>query len=240
MGLSSFFPNDSNFRLDQALLPLFPLRLVLFPGQVLPLHVFEPRYHTMISDCLLREEPFGIVLLRDDMADWRTYQQNVALPHAVGTTAHIRGVEHLTDGRMNIVVTGLHRFRVRTLHFDKPFLRGDVETLPLIGSAPTAQVETLSRRLQGYLHLLSQIVQNDIDLGELPQDPGALAYLVASALQIPWEEKQALLEIATVPDLLAQEQRVLAKEASLLRFMHGSEDRIEDQILGATGYLYPN
>lgn len=240
MGLSSFFPDDSEFHLEQALLPLFPLRLVLFPGQVLPLHVFEPRYRSMINDCLERETPFGIVLLRDDMPDWRTYQQNVALPHAVGATAHIRGVERLADGCLNIVVLGLHRFRVRTLYFDKPFLQGDVENFPLTGPTQAIQVETLSRRLRRYLHLLSQIVQNDIDLGDMPQDPAALAYLVASALQIPWEEKQALLEIATAPDLLTQEHAVLAKETSVLRFMHSTEERIEDQILGATGYLYPN
>ena len=78
-------------------LPLFPLRLVLFPGQMLPLHVFEPRYRMMINQCVEKEQPFGVVLMREDTPDWRAYKGDVELPYQVGTTAHIQRMERLAD-----------------------------------------------------------------------------------------------------------------------------------------------
>ena len=111
---------------ETVLLPLFPLRLVLFPGQVLPLHIFEPRYRLMINHCVDEGQPFGVVLMHEDSPDWRHYSGEVTLPHDVGTTAHIRQVERLPNGRLNIITVGLHRFRVRQLHFDMPYLQGEV------------------------------------------------------------------------------------------------------------------
>lgn len=227
---------------DQATvtLPLFPLRLVLFPGQVLPLHVFEPRYRMMINQCIEKEQPFGVVLMRDDTPDWRDYKGDVDLPYDVGTTAHIRQMERLSDGRLNIVTLGMHRFRVRKLRFDKPFLQGDVEAFPMEGAPAPQDIRTVSRLLQGYIKQLSLVLSSEIDLGEVPEDPRTLAYVTATALQLPWDEKQNLLETPSLPELLSVERSLLGKETMMLGFMHASESRIEEQVLGPTGYLYPN
>jgi Lon protease-like protein len=232
--------NNLEQDLGTTLLRLFPLRLVLFPGQVLPLHIFEPRYRLMINQCIEEEHPFGVVLMREDTPDWRAYNGEVELPHAVGTTAHIRRMERLADGRLNIVTLGLHRFRVRKLRFDMPFLQGEVEAFPMTGAAASQDTGAVSRLLQGYVRQLSQVTSSDIDLGEAPEDPQTLAFLTAGALQIPWDDKQSLLETEDVEQLLKVERTLLGKETMMLGFMHQSESRIEQQVLGPTGYLYPN
>ncbi len=232
--------NDLDQNVETMVLPLFPLRLVLFPGQVLPLHIFEPRYRVMINRCIEEERPFGVVLMRDDIPDWRDYDGEVALPHEVGTTAHIRRLERLADGRLNIVTLGLHRFRVRQLRFDMPFLQGEVEAFPLEGVPAPWDTRAVGRQLAGYVQVLSKVLNSDVDLDKAPEDPHALAYLTAGALQIPWDEKQSLLEASNLPDLLSAERVMLGKETMLLQFMHATESRIEEQVLGPTGYLYPN
>ena len=77
-----------NMDKDALELPLFPLNVVLFPGQTLPLHVFEPRYRLMINRCIERGEPFGVVLARDDDPD---------SPYEIGTAARITQAERLDD-----------------------------------------------------------------------------------------------------------------------------------------------
>ncbi len=232
--------NDLEQGQEIVTLPLFPLRLVLFPGQVLPLHIFEPRYRLMINQCIEKEEPFGVVLMREDTPDWRDYEGDVELPYQVGTTAHIRRLERLADGRLNIVTLGLHRFRVRKLYFDMPFLQGEVEAFPLDGAPAPQDARAVSRLLQGYIKQLSEVLNSEIDLGEAPEDPQALAFVTATALQLPWDEKQSLLETPDLPELLSVERSLLGKETMMLGFMHASESRIEEQVMGPTGYLYPN
>lgn len=82
-------------------LPLFPLNTVLFPGMALRLHIFEPRYRLMVADCLANGGLFGVVLIRSGREVGEP-----AVPHSVGTTAHISGAERLPDGRLNIEVFG--------------------------------------------------------------------------------------------------------------------------------------
>ena len=107
---------------DLSELPLFPLNMVLFPGMPLPLHIFEERYKAMIGDCLEREEPFGIVLIKEgqevgDPAD----------PFRIGTTARIVQSERLQEGRMNILTTGESRFELVEITQRVPHLVAQVK-----------------------------------------------------------------------------------------------------------------
>jgi Lon protease-like protein len=85
-------------------LPLFPLDAVLFPGAVLPLHIFEPRYREMVADCLAGDRQFGIL---PDPGSGRPDTGTV------GCRAEIRDAQRLPDGRSNIIVVGRRRFMVR-------------------------------------------------------------------------------------------------------------------------------
>jgi Lon protease-like protein len=85
-------------------LPLFPLNTVLFPGMVLPLHIFEDRYRLMINQCIERNRDFGVLLVGPDLAG-----QGTVSVHAIGTSARITKIQRLADGRMDIITTGLER-----------------------------------------------------------------------------------------------------------------------------------
>ncbi len=93
-------------------LPLFPLSTVLFPRMVLPLHIFEERYKTMLRYCDEQDEPFGIVLIREGEEVGAP-----AEPYSIGTEAHILRVSDLEDERKLIVVQGRDRFRIREISF---------------------------------------------------------------------------------------------------------------------------
>ena len=98
-----------------SLLPLFPLDLVLFPGTSLPLHIFEPRYREMISECLDRKKLFGVV---------RAKEEGVA---EIGCTAEIITVaKKYPDGRMDIVTEGRERFEVMQVNQERSFLQAEV------------------------------------------------------------------------------------------------------------------
>src|SRR4030081_2888884 len=95
-----------------ALLPLFPLDLVLFPGTSLPLHIFEPRYREMVSECLADKKHFGVVRAKDD---------GIA---EIGCTAEIIDVtKKYDDGRMDILTIGRERFEVMQLNQERSFLQ---------------------------------------------------------------------------------------------------------------------
>src|SRR5690242_15554093 len=102
-------------------LPLFPLNVVLFPGADLPLHIFEPRYRQMITECYEQERPFGVVLARSGSPPM------LEEPYPVGTMADILALSRMDDGRMNLIARGGQRFQILDQHRQKPYLIGIVE-----------------------------------------------------------------------------------------------------------------
>lgn len=219
-------------------MPLFPLNTVLFPGMVLPLHIFEPRYREMINRCLDDESQFGIVLIEDGSETGAP-----AKPHTVGTAARIARVQHLADGRMDITVVGTERFRVHETDASKPYLTGTVSRFPMVNSG-TRSASTMARKVRPrvleYVELLSDASNAKLRLDRLPEDPKALALLVAIALQVSNEEKQRLIEIAGVPEMLDRERYLLSLETLLIRHMMSTQTDVEKLGTGSTGYMFPN
>src|ERR1700685_2667026 len=111
------------------LLPLFPLGTVLYPGMVLPLHIFEERYRQLVQDLLERPEPrrFGVIAIRKGR---ETGIEGVQSLYDVGCTAVLRRAERHDDGRFDIVTVGTQRFRLTRLDESRPYLQGEVEMLP--------------------------------------------------------------------------------------------------------------
>jgi Lon protease-like protein len=135
-------------------LPLFPLHTVLCPGIALPLHIFEERYRRLIGQCLDREEPFGVVLIRKG-------REVGPVPEVarVGTTAVIRQAARYPDGRLDIVTVGETRFRIDSIDPGRePYLVGDVELLdePVGGTAERADeaARATGRRFLSYLRTI--------------------------------------------------------------------------------------
>lgn len=166
--------------------PLFPLGLVLLPGEVVPLHIFEERYRTMIGECLEQETEFGIIWSGDDaLAD-------------VGCAAEVAQlIEELDDGRMNILIKGTRPFRLDRRIEDMPYPAGDIEWLAPDDDAGDDGVATEARR--AYADLVEKVTElrpTDQDLAELD------AYGMAATIAFELSDKQELLELRSEDDRL--------------------------------------
>jgi len=205
-------------------LPLFPLGTVLFPGLVLPLHVFEERYRLLVRELVeggrATGARFGVVAIRSGR------EVGAGLPdlHEVGCTADLRKVEPYEDGRFDIVTTGGGRFLVRELDTSRPYLTGEVDQLPEdVGDEAVAA--ELGRRVRAgfaaYLLALGAAQGSASpelpELPELPTDPMTLSYLVAAAVLVDVPDKQRLLAAANAADRLRLELSLLSQETRLLR-----------------------
>lgn len=208
-------------------LPLFPLNTVLFPGMPLTLHIFEARYKAMIQRCVDSGEKFGVVLIRQgDEA-----LGPVAEPYFVGCAAEIMKVQPLKDGRMNILAVGRERFRVQNLNKELAYLTGMVESFPLDMldyESAQAQGQLLLPWVERYLTLLGEVGEVSFDLGQLPAEPKALAYLAAAVLQTPAGNKQTLLATAETTQLLSRLRKLYRQEVPLLRTMIEAKEQQQD------------
>ncbi len=224
---------------DTIEISLFPLNTVLFPGQVLPLHIFEDRYRLMIRQCLAEENPFGVVLIRRGLEIGET-----AEPYMVGTIARIRESTHLPDGTMNIVSVGMERFRIRRLIHDQPYLRGEVETFPMMESPDAAAVNALAHRVRQlavrYIELIAEAAGLHIKVETVPDTPQQVGYLAAVAMQIDNKEKQSLLDSVSPADILTAEVTLLNRENALLTWMTKTKEWPARVQFGPSGWLLPN
>jgi Lon protease-like protein len=244
-------------------IPLFPLNLVLFPGQTLPLHIFELRYKAMLQRCVKEQSPFGIVLVRDDGRFGRR-----GTPHSIGTFAYVTRVEEIPEGRCivpaphngncyNIICRGAERFRVTaTDRREAEYLVGDIEPYP-DEAAPEPAMAMVGQRVnvlfdEYYRNLVALMGgwQREVTPGNrtmmyesmlmsgqaqlqrsesedpgatktikvpcLPEEPPALANMVAAEMNVPPDMKQELLETPTALARLQREAEILAEETPQL------------------------
>ena len=211
-------------------LPLFPLsHTVLFPGVVLPLHVFEERYRELVHTLVAQEGPgprrFGVVAIRQG---WEVGAEAAKALHGVGCAAELRRVSRYPDGRFDIVTVGSDRFRLLAVErASRPYLVGRVDWLP--GDPPPDAEAVMLARAVGMLFgeyasaaagLRSAGAGRRSEpppLSELPEDPGELSHLVASSAVLTLEDRQALLEAPTAPARLRAELRLLKRETTMVR-----------------------
>ncbi len=225
-------------RVDPMEMPLFPLNVVLFPGMMLPLHIFEPRYREMINRCVEEEIPFGVVLIREGHE-----VGGVANPHSIGTAARIVKVDRADDGTMNITCVGMQRFRILELDNSHSYLSAKVAQFPILNGSTKAATEMVHRvrpKILEYVSLLSEASQTELKLDRLPEEPTTLAFLVAIALQVDNRYKQELLATPSVPEMLDRERYLLSCETLLLRYMIETQGDLAEMSSGPTGYIFAN
>jgi Lon protease-like protein len=169
-----------------ALLPLFPLEVVLLPGTPMPLHIFEPRYKEMIGECLANDAPFGIIRALDDgLAE-------------VGCTAEVITVtKQYPDGRLDLIAEGRERFEVLELNRERSFLRAEVLLIP--DDAEKAAQAEKARAIQLHLEILS-LAGAVQDLSAADQDQ--LSFYLAGSLPLDLDFKQRLLAMRSEPQRL--------------------------------------
>jgi len=200
-------------------LPLFPLGTVLFPGLLLPLHIFEDRYRLLVRDLQDRPEPrqFGVIAIRHGR---ETGVDGIQALHEIGCVATLRQVKPLEDGRCDVVTVGTQRFRLAALDDSKPYLQGQVDLLTeeTGDEAAAAQaVRVVRDGFRAYLSTLAERGVTQISVPELPEDPVTLSYLVAASMIIDLGDRQALLAEPDALHRLTAERTLLARELTMLR-----------------------
>jgi Lon protease-like protein len=189
---------------DDLLLGLFPLGMVLLPGEVVPLHIFEERYKKLIGERLEAGE-FGIVLAEEDSV------------RECGTAARVvQLIEEMDDGRMNVLVQGERRFRIVEIRqpddAEADYLRAQVE---FYRDAEPEGSETLR---DAVLEVFGQMLAlMDVESPREPTGEGPLSFRVAAAVDFGTPLKQELLES------LSEEQRL----ETLLTLMTSLLPRLE-------------
>jgi Lon protease-like protein len=190
-------------------LSLFPLNSVLFPGTTLPIHIFEERYKLMIGRCLESNSPFGVLLIRSG-----NEVGEVAEPYEMGTTARIVRVQHLDEGRMNLVCLGEQRFRLSHSVSETPYRVGEVELLQSTdaeGDEVKDLADTVAALFGEYYRLYLAVSNQWTRQIAMPEAAGELADFVASRLAVSTWTKQQLLEELSVRRRLEMEMETLSE-----------------------------
>ncbi len=159
--------------------PLFPLGIVALPGELIPLHIFEERYKTMIDECIGSEREFGIVWLSDDGL------RDVGCACAID-----RVLERLDDGRMNLVVRGTRPFRVLERQGHLPYPAGVIEFVEDRDDEVDADLTKGAH--EAYAELYKRATDRDPDPEELT---GMSAYAMAATVDFGLDAKQGLLDM---------------------------------------------
>ena len=165
-------------------LPLFPLKLVIFPGEPLPLHIFEARYRQLLTDCLAGDKRFGITADPDPS------------PGALGCSAIIQASQPLPDGRSAIVVVGERRFALRArLDEGRPYLVGAVDGFDdQPGTAPLPEERRALRALaDAAREALRVLADANTDLEPWADDPEAFTFQVSALVESDLESREGLL-----------------------------------------------
>ena len=198
---------------------LFPLELVLLPTERVPLHIFEPRYKELIGECLRSGEEFGLVL--EDEQGRRE----------IGTRAAVVEVlQVFDDGRMNVVVEGHERFRLRELTSGREFLTGEVDPVDdEDADAPESEADRVLALFRRLVEAVGESIQ------EPESDAGPLSFQIAARVDFGTEPKQELLELRSEParlrhlcplleaaiEAVAREREVRERAATNGRVSHG-------------------
>lgn len=202
---------------ESAIIPLFPLNVVLFPHQPLPLHIFEPRYKAMVRDCLEESKEFGVLLVHQG----QLFQN--------GTCARIENIlERYDDGRLKILTLGKKRFRVRRVLEGKPYLEGEVEFWD-DDRALDPKVEELFRQVHDLLKEYARLTGKISDHSLVENfTPYGFSFFLAEINMYSLPRQQELLEMTSAEERLTCGLKSLALLVQRLKL-----DQKLQKILGA-------
>ncbi len=201
---------------------MFPLGTVLFPGVVLPLNIFEPRYLSMVGYCIDHEYEFGVVLItRGQETGGGDERAQVA------TLSRILDITSSPDGRCALRTAGVRRVRVSSWYPDDPFPQAEVEDWPddiygaTIGHVePSITLGKVTRLLQA-LGRLGRDVEDP--LVELADDPVTASYHAAALAPIDTHDQLRLLSAEGPADRWALLDEMMDEQTDIFRFNHGRE-----------------
>ncbi len=189
--------------------PLFPLGMVALPHEMVPLHIFEERFKTMMEECLLGESEFGIVWLADDGL------------RPVGCACEITEVlERMEDGQLNLLTRGTRPFRIVEREDRLPYPAGTVEFLKDKDEGVDAAVAALAR--ETYAELVERATDNrpeQLDLAKMT------AYAMAATVDFGLDAKQGLLDLRSETARLRLVTRLFRAAMKRLDFVSHAQGR---------------
>jgi Lon protease-like protein len=189
--------------------PLFPLGLVALPSELIPLHIFEERYKTMIGRCRTEPTEFGIVWMADD--GLRT----------IGCACEIAEVlEELEDGRINLVARGTRPFRIEARQDELPYPAGTVEFLA--DHEEVVDVAAAREAREAYAELVRQATDRTPDMDELA---AMTAYEMAATVEFGLDAKQGLLDLRSETARLKLVTRLFRAATKRLDFVERAQAR---------------
>jgi len=189
--------------------PLFPLGLVALPGELIPLHIFEERYKTMMTECLEGEREFGIVWLSDDSLK------------SIGCAARIETVlERMDDGRMNLVARGTRPFRVVQRQGHLAYPAGVIEFVNDRSEEIDQALVAAAR--DAYSELVKRATDRDPDEAELSEMD---AYAMAATVDFGLDAKQGLLDLRSENARLRLVTRLFRAAQKRLDFVDRAQAR---------------
>jgi ATP-dependent Lon protease len=190
-------------------LPIFPLPIALLPNELLPLHIFEPRYRKMLKDIQLENNFFGLSYFDAENSD-------SSLPEidSFGCVAQVREAETLPDGRSNILTVGLIRYQLeRYVEVDEPYLVAEITVFEdfeedrNILQTIADEVFALFKRVAQAAHELSGARGS---LPDIPQaDPQMLSFLISAAFNLEPETKYEFMKMRSTTERLERLQGIL-------------------------------
>ena len=194
-------------------IPIFPLNTVLFPGALMPLRIFEPRYRQMLERCLDGDRRFGVALIKSGKEVGAS-----ATPYELGTIARIERVDEENQGSIPIIARGMERFRIVSLDYSLPYLVADVRLLEeLVDEAAEIAAAHAREEVNRYIRLLLAVRGEWHRQPQLPNDPlGLLHFLGTVLLGLSAEIRQRILEAEPVSNRLEMASTVLSEAAGQL------------------------
>jgi Lon protease-like protein len=182
-------------------IPLFPLKVVLFPDMVLPLHIFEERYRIMVQDCLKGGAEFGIV-----------YQDGTNIMEVGCAARIIKVLKRYEDGRMDILTAGSWRFHIEELIENKPYLEARVATVTDREHGSVEELINLAREGTRQLEELQRYVQPSFNLSSLARmELMDFSFIMAANDLFSTEEKQRFLEMEDTGERIRESTASLKK-----------------------------
>ena len=183
-------------------IPIFPLQdVMLFPNISRPLHIFEPRYRSMVADALKGDRIIGMVLLRPG---YEAEYEGRPPVYPIGCAGVITDVDELPDGRYAIVLRGLVKFRITGEDQRRPYRLARVEAIPEV--ADDEQRAALRRQRTRLTTLLAEVAAPDSEPPPPTLPDQDLVNGLAQYLEIDPIERQALLE---QKDLVSRSQALI-------------------------------
>jgi len=212
-------------------LPILPLfNMIVFPKMMLPMEVFGDQSLQLVDEAMAKDRIIGLVLARKSPPE-TTYQAEDF--YTIGTSAVILKMAKMTENKAQLLVQGIERFHVREIVAGKPYLQARIESIQDQDSKDI-EVEALMANLVGLFERIVKLTpflpQEFGSMAKTIADPGVLADLIASIINVPTEEKQTILELLDVRQRLREVTRLVNHQVEILELGNKIQSQVKDDM----------